>query len=291
MPVIFLRDLKCFPHSKLRTNNNATLYSINLNDPPVQEMLNESKSVVPALNEELQNIIDSQNRTDYSNGEQKKITAENNDLAGNGIYSLGGCMCQGSGVELLGKGIETFSGKGIDVFGGQIVPYCQTTPEYRMKQRRIVRGLGIGSFFSKAKHKIMNFGKQNIMPFLKASAKTALETAKRVGADVVENVADDVAKAGVNAIEQKFGKNIGTALATQGLTTLGKNARSQATKYVDAQEKAKPYSKVEDKISGEIASRSRAILADLIAKNKPAPAKQSSAPQKKGNGINDQLIL
>lgn len=188
-----------------------------------------------------------------------------------------------NGIDVFGKGVD---GGGVNIFGGALVPIrSKEQQHYEDDGYLVVRGSGVGTFFKKTGNKILAWSKKNVMPLLTKVAKESLITAKRVGADVVENVAEDVAKAGADAIGKKLGNNLVGDIAKLGVSQVGKQVKGRAKKYVDEQEKTQAYSTVEDRLSEEIAGRSRAILQGLIAKNNPAPAKGKGM----NRFINDQV--
>lgn len=175
-------------------------------------------------------------------------------LEASGIYGLG-CQC-GKGINLFGTGINTF-GKGL-------VPVCNTTQEHLDENKHVFHGMGVGSWFKKTGNKVFTWSKENILPFLMASAKEALKNGKRIGADVVADVAPHVATMGAQYIDKRFGNDLVGNIAQQGLAIAGKTAQKRASDYVKEQGKA--YTGTENRIADEIAKRSLAELNKLQAK-------------------------
>ena len=175
-----------------------------------------------------------------------------------------------SGEGIRGFGINTF-GTGINIMGsGGLFPVCKLEKEVQQLDHLVVRGNGIASDFKKAGNKVFAWTKKNIMPLLRVAGKHALESGKRVGADVVADVAPHVATLGSQYLDKKLGNSLVGNLAQQGLALAGNTAQKKASDYVKEQNKASPYNGLETKGADAIKRLSLARLQAEMKKNEPA---------------------
>lgn len=253
MVVVYLdkNTRKCFPYSRLRTSNNAYLPALNLEEPAMQKLMDNVPATEPV-------VVSPVGTTEPPN-------------TGNGINTFG------RGINIMGK--------------GAIVPVCAVQPEVLQLDHLVVRGNGIYSDFKKAGNKVFAWTKKNVMPLLRDVGKQALQSGKRVGAEVLAETAPHLATLGAQAIDKKYGNSTIGNIAQQGLAQLGKTAQKTASDYVSAQQKTKPYTGLENKGAEAIKRLSLQRLQAEMAKQQPAPAKKGRGTPQTGLYTQDHVNL
>jgi hypothetical protein len=251
MPAIYATNTNAWHNCAIRTNKGAKIMTMDLNEKPMQKMLKDSGI----------------------------------DLQGSGINI-------GSGINGYGCG-SCEKGKGINIAGkGALVPKCETmNPAMNGILIRRTTGGGLGSFLKQGASKLFSYGKKNLMPQLlsagKDLGKQLLESGKRVALDAAADVAGDLTNAAVGAIGDKVGNKTVASLLQTGAQTLGKQAQSSLNSAVAKQEQQRQYSANENKLSSDIANRSRSLLQNIMSKNKANEAAGTGARSGTGPFVND----
>ena len=233
------KNPQCISRSSVRTVQGAVLESLNLEEPAVAQAF-QSAIEEPAVSK--------------NSVELTLPTVPSTPLPT--VPSTPLPDPTGSGINLFGNGIS--------LFGRGLVPVCHTTPEYLQQGMYVMHGKGIGSWFKKTGNRVLSWSKENMLPILLATAREAVKSGKRIGADVLAETAPHLATVGAQAIDKKFGNSLVGNVAQQGLALAGKTAQKRASDYVASQGKA--YSSTENRIADEIAKRSLAELSKLQAK-------------------------
>ena len=198
---------------------------------------------------------------------------------------------EGSGIDILGKGISSLYGKGIGIVGngqGPLVEQYKTDPLYQSYGHLVVlpdmlHGNGVGAVLKKGLNRLVSFGKKKAFPRLlnvgKRIGREALQSGKRVALDALDDIGPALVDAGVDAVGKKLGNNIAGDVAKASLRNLGNRANKGIRSRVESQGK---LSNTEGQISEAVANRSRALLAQMMKKNE-----QNS---KRGNGIEEGVF-
>lgn len=249
MTVIYATNNNSWHNCAIRTSRGAKVMTLNLAERPVLNALKQSG-----------------------------VDLEGSGInIGSGIYVNGGCCdSNGKGVNIIGN--------------GALVEKCEAmNPAMEDILIKRVSGSGIGSFFKKGAQKLFAIGKQKVLPQLlsagKQLGKQLIDSGKRVALDVGADIASDLTKAAVETIGNKVENKTVANLLQSGAQNLGRKAQSALNSAVDKEEAKRSYNNAENKLSVDIANRSRSLIQSILAKNKRDEAAGSGS--RTGTYVND----